>query len=151
MRLHGLLTPAKHLYLSHLPPNSRTSDEVTNKLWSTALFEKLSSSVAKKFPAFYRTRRFITGHSRASTCLSWLQINPVHDLVTYFIEIKYSIFLTTSRSSKCRFPWSHHSSPPYAPPISFFLMKSPGYMMRSTSHEAPDCGISNSLLLLLPP
>jgi hypothetical protein len=59
----------KHLYSSHLPPDNRTSNVVT-KSWSTALFEQLGSSVVKKFPAFYGTRRFITAYSRASTCLS---------------------------------------------------------------------------------
>ena len=98
-----------------------------------SLLEKLTvSQLVKKFPAFYRTGRFITAFTSARhVFLSWassIQPIPPHS-ASYYPPIYAWIFQVVSlpevSPSK---PCIRLSPPPYAlhaPPISFFSIWSP--------------------------
>ena len=114
---------------------------------STVLIEKLTGfQLVKKFPAFYRTRRFTTAFTSArhlSLILS--QLDPVHTLTSHFLKIHLNISLpSTPGSSKwslsLRFP---HQNPVYTSPLPhtrymprpfFSILSLEQYWVSSTDH-----------------
>jgi len=106
--------------------------------WRITLLEKLTrSQLVKKFPAFYGTRRFITAFTRARyLSLSWARsiqsMPPTHFLKNHLNIILPSTSGSYKLSLSLMFP---HQNPQYvlhAPPISFFLIWSPQYLVSST-------------------
>ena len=119
--------------------------------WCRVLLEKLTGlQLVKKFPAFYRTRRFITVlTSVRHLSLSWA--NPIQSTYPHPTSWRSILILSTnlrlglpSGLFPTGFPTKTlytPSPPPYAPhaqPISFFSILSPAqYWVRSTDHLAP--------------
>jgi len=76
-KLHGVAWN-KAVLLTHLLTYLFTLLTYLLTPWSTVLFEKLTGSqLVKKFPAFYKTRRFITAFTSARhLSLSWVRSIP---------------------------------------------------------------------------
>ena len=130
--------------------------------WRRVLIEKLTGlQLVKKFPAFYRTRRFITAlTSFRHPSLSWASpIQSTYPQPTYWRSI---LILSThlrldlpSGLFPSGFPTRTLYAPspppfePHAQPISFFSILSPAqYWMRSTDHLAPhyvNCTLSTNV------
>ena len=116
--------------------------------WSRVLLEMLTDfQLAKKFHAFYETRRFIITSARQLS-LSWASSNQSISPTSYFLKIHLIIILPStpgspkwSLSFRCHHQNPVYASPPYvlnSPPISFFSILSPEqYWVSSTDHSAP--------------
>ena len=112
--------------------------------WSTGLAEKLTGpQLIRKFPAFYRTRRFITAFTRARhLSLSWARsmrflLSPSHFSKMYFNIVVSSKPWSSERSS---FRLSHQD--PVCPIRATCLAHlicwpTEWYLVRSTEHRAP--------------
>ena len=131
--------------------------------WSRVLFEKpIVPHLAKKFPAFYGMRSFITAITTARRlCLSWARLIQSMSLSRFF-QLRFNIIPPSITKSSKWFllPWDfltipcmHLSSPPYllhAPPISFFLIwYLEQCLLRGANKEASDravfCALPSSL------
>ena len=112
--------------------------------WSRFLPEKLKrSKLLNKFPAFYRTWRFITVFTTARhLSLSWA--TTIQSMLPHSTSRRYILILSShlrlgqvSPVNLCM----NLTSPPYVPhvlPITVFLTWSPKlYLVRSTEHKAP--------------
>jgi len=121
--------------------------------WCRVLLEKL----VKKFPAFHRTRRFITGlTSVRQLSLSWA--SPIQSICPHHTSWRSILILSTHlrlgllsgllRSGSPARPYtppSPHSYAPHDQPISFFSILSPAqYWVRSANHLAPRYAVSFS-------
>ena len=125
--------------------------------WCRVLLEKLTAlQLVKKFPAFHRTRRFITAlTSVRHLSLSWA--NSIQSIYPHPTSWRSILILSTHLRlglPSCLFPSGFPSktlyttsSYPYTPqaqPISFFSILSPAqYWVRSVNHLAPRYAISH--------
>ena len=129
---------------------------LTYTMQQSPSWEATGFQLVKKFPAFYRTRRFITTFTSAChLSVSWdtlIQSIPPHPTSWRLI---LNIILPSMRGSpkwslSLRFhppePCIHLSSPPYAlHALSnvFFLVLSPEqYWVRNTDHKASHCVVA---------
>ena len=81
--------------------------------WSRVLLENLTvPQLVKKFPTFYRNRKFITPFKTAPSPLLILsQISPVHTHRSHFLKIHFKIILpSTPIFSKWSLPLSLNTS-----------------------------------------
>ena len=124
--------------------------------WCRVLEKLTGLQLVKKFPAFHRTRRFITAlTSVRHLSLSWahpIQSIYPHPISRRSILILSPIYAQASRVvSSFRLPHQdtiHPTSPhpyvPHAQPISFFSILSPAqYWVRSINHLDPRYAISS--------
>ena len=125
--------------------------------WCRVLLEKLTGlQLVKKFPAFHRTRRFITAlKSVRNPSLSWA--SPIQSTYPHPTSWRSILILSTHLRlglpsglfpsgflTKTLYPPSPHSYAPQAQPISCFSILSPAqYWVRSTDHLAPRYAISS--------
>ena len=120
--------------------------------WCRVLLEKLTGlQLVKKFPAFHRTRGFITGlTSVRQLSLSWASpIQSIYPhptswrsvliLSTYLRQSLPTGLLSSGFPSKTLYTPSPHPYTPYVQPISFFSILSPAqYWVRSTNRFQSD-------------
>ena len=125
--------------------------------WCRVLLEKLIClQLVKKFPAFHRTRRFITAlTSVRHLSLSWA--SPIQSIDPHPTSWRSFLILSTHLRlglpsgllpsgfpSKTLYTPSPHPYAPHAQPISFFSILSPAqYWVRSTNHLATRYAISS--------
>ena len=125
--------------------------------WCRVLLQKLTGlQLVKKFPAFHRTRRFITAlTSVRHLSLSWA--SPIQSIYPHPISRRSVLILSTHLRlglpsglfpsgfpTKTLFAPSPYPYSPHAQPISFFAILSPAqYWARSTNHLAPRYAISS--------
>ena len=86
--------------------------------WCRVLLEHLTGlQLVKKFPAFHRTRRFVTALTRVYHLFSILgQPNPVHIPTSHLLEIHPNIIQTSTPRSPCGlFPSGYHTKTLYIP------------------------------------
>ena len=116
--------------------------------WCRVLLEKLTGlQLVKKFPAFHRTRRFITAlTSFCHLSLSWA--SPIQSIHPHPTSWRSILILSTPLSlglpsglfpssfpTNTLYTPSPHPYAPHAQPISFFSILSPAqYWVRSTNH-----------------
>ena len=121
------------------------------------LLEKLTGlQLVKKFPAFHRTRRFIT----ALTSVRHLPLScasPIQSIYPHPTSWRSILILSTHLylglpsglfpsgfPTKTLYTPSPHPYMPHAQPISFFSILSPAqYWVRSTDHLAPRYAVSS--------
>ena len=131
--------------------------------WSRALLEKLTvSQLVKKFPAFYRTRRFITAVTSARhlslSWASWIQSIPPHRTSWRSILILSSLYtwvfqVVSFPKVSLPKPCIHLFSPPYllhTTPISFSILSPAQYLVSSTDHYVPQYVVFSTPLLPRP-
>ena len=125
--------------------------------WCIVLLEKLNGlQLVKKFPAFHRTRRFITAlTSLRHLSLSWA--SPIRSIHPHPTSWRSILILSTNLRlglptgllpsgfpTKTLYTPSPHPYAPHAQPISFFSILSPAQCwVRSTNHLAPCYAISS--------
>ena len=125
--------------------------------WCRVLLEKLTGlQLVKKFPAFHRTRRFITAlTSIRHLSLSWG--SPIQSIYPHPTSWRSILILSThlclglpidllpsGLPTKTLYTPSPHPYMPHAQSFSFFLILSPAqYWVRSTNHLAPRYAISS--------
>ena len=121
------------------------------------LLEKLTGlQLVKKFPAFHRTRRFITALTSVRLLsLSWA--SPIQSIYPHPTSCRSILILPThlcvglpsglfpsSFPTKTLYTPSPHLYAPHAQPISFFsILSSAHYWVSSTNHLAPRYAISS--------
>jgi len=125
--------------------------------WCRVLLEKLTGlKLAKKFPAFHGTRKFITALTSVRH-LSLSSASPIQS--TYPHPTSWSSILILSThlrlglpsgllpsvfSTKTLYTPSPHPYALHAQPISFFSILSPAqYLVRITNHLAPRYAVSS--------
>ena len=132
--------------------------------WCRVLLEKLTGlELVKKFPAFHRTRRFITAlTSVRHLSLSWA--SPTQSIYSHPTSWRSILILSTHLRlrlpcgllpsvfpTKNLYTPSPHSYAPHVQSISFFSILSPAqYWVRNTNHLAP-CYAVSSIPPLPPP
>ena len=119
--------------------------------WCTVLLEKLNGlQLVKKFPAFHRTRRFITAlTSLRHLSLSWA--SPIQSIYPHPTSRRSILISTNLRRclpsglpTKTLYTPSPHPYAPHAQSISFFSILSPAqYWVSSTNHLAPRYAVSS--------
>jgi hypothetical protein len=131
--------------------------------WSRVLLEKLTGfKLVKKFPEFYRTRRFITAFTSAHhLSLSWANsIQSIFHPTSWKCALILSFHLRLGLPSGL-FPTGFPTKTLYkfilfkyvlhAQPTSFFSILSPDeYWVRCTDHEAPHYEVFSTPLLPRP-
>jgi hypothetical protein len=117
--------------------------------WCRVLLEQLAGlQLVKKFPAFYRTRRFITAlTSPYHPSLSW--VSPIQSInphptswrsililsIHLHLGLPSGILFSAFQTKKFYPPPSPHQYAQHAQPSSFFSILSPvQYWVRSTNH-----------------
>ena len=133
--------------------------------WCRVLLEKLTGlQLAKKFPAFYGTRRFITAlTSVRHLSLSWA--SPIQSTCPHLTSWRSILILSTHLClglpsglfpsgfpTKTLYTPSPHPYVPHAKPISFFSILSPAqYWVRNTDHLPLRYAVSSIPRYLVPP
>ena len=109
-----------------------------------------TDQLVKKLPTFWWTQRFITAFTRGHNLfLFWaMPPNQLPQDPSYYNPPIYGwVFQVVC------IPCMHLSSPLYllnAPPISFFSIWSPEYLVRRTDHKAPNFIVHSTPLLPRP-
>ena len=152
-----------------MSPTSRLKSEISHTYlltpWCRVLLEKLTGlQLVEKFPAFHRTRRFITAlTSVRHLSLSW--DSPIQSIYPHPTSWRSILILSTHLClglpsglfppgfpTKTLYTPSPHPYAPHAQPISFFSILSPAhYWVRSTNHLPPRYSISSIPPFLFPP
>ena len=121
--------------------------------WSTVLLEKLTGlQLAKKFPKFYGTRRFITAVTNArNLSLSWASSIQSIPPTSHFLKIHLNIILPSMPKSpkwslSLRFP---HQNPLYGSPPYTRCMLRPSHSSRFYHQNIIGWVVQNIKLLIM--
>ena len=103
------------------------------------------------YPALYETPKFITILIAVCCFCILSQINPIHNLPPYSFMVHFTLPFPSAFTTKTVYSHlstSMHVTSPHSH-LTFHDL-SPEYLVRSATHETPQCAISPSSLLLPP-